>query len=329
MRLDSRIKTLLGGASAIGLLVALTASGSAAAATKSAVTPNCTPATNIEGIIDDSGSMALNDSQRNRAGLIQSIAFFNPDKTMGAVEFGSTADNVFGPFLVGPSNGPNMAMITNNLNIIQADNGGTDYDVAFDLANHVNMQANARIFLSDGEPNFTPNASLWQNPKIPAYVVGFGSADFTVLNQIASETGGPVPAFAITSQNDILNKAMIINARLNCLPDPGILAKSFARPGQTKGVGLTPDGNSAEILISSAGEGDVFKASGFTQGGGGLKKGSADIAKKRSHVRVSSIRGSNYLALNLSGLRSGKPLHFQLKAKRISGPESVSIAIIQ
>ena len=288
-----------------------------------AVLPNCVTAKNIEGIIDDSGSMALNDSDRNRAGLIQTIAFFNQDKTMGAVEFGSDADNLFGPEPVGP----NLVGITSSLNAIQADNGGTDYDAAFTLANSLNPSANARIFLSDGEPNFPPNPALWQNPKIPAYVVGFGSADFTVLNQIASDTGGPAP-LAITSQNDILNKAMIINARLNCLPDPVIQTKSYSRSGQTKSVGLTPADGSSDVLISWQNPGEVFKASAFTQGNGGAKKGSASVAKKRSHVRVSANRGSNFIALHLSGVRSGKRLKFQLKAKSLAGPETVSIATI-
>ena len=303
------------------LIVGLASGSGAAAATKSAGT--CTPAKNIEGIIDDSGSMALNDSERNRAGLIQTIAFFNQDKTMGAVEFGSDADNLFGPEPVGP----NLAAITGSLNAIQADNGGTDYDAAFTLANALNPGANARIFLSDGEPNTDPNPALWTTPKIPAYVVGFGSADFTVLNQIASDTGGP-PPFAITSQNDILNKAMIINARLNCLPDPVIGSKSFAHSGQTKGAGLTPAGTSAEVLISWGNPGQVFKAFGFTQGNGGAKKGSASAAKKGGHVGVRANRGSNFIALDLTGLKPGKRLKFRLRAKTLSGPQAVSIATI-
>jgi von Willebrand factor type A domain-containing protein len=321
---------LKGSAAAIAiagsLALLLTAGAGSAGA---AVIPNCVAAQNVEGIIDDSGSMALNDSDRNRAGLMQTIAFFNPDKTMGAVEFGSDADNLFGPFQVGPSNGANFATILSSLNLIQADNGGTDYDTAFTLANAQNPNANARIFLSDGEPNFDPNPALWTNPKIPAYVVGFGSADFTVLNQIASDTGGPTPAFSITSQNDILNKAMIINARINCQTDPVIQTKSFARPGQTKVVSFKPSGNSAQVLLSWPDVGQVFKAFAFTQGKGGARKGVASAAKKGSHVRTTVNKGSNFIALNLTGLRSGKNVKFRLKAKKLSGGQSVSAAVVQ
>jgi hypothetical protein len=316
---------LKGSASALAVAATLALLITAGAGSAGAsVVPNCAPAQNVEGIIDDSGSMAFNDSDRNRAGLMQTLAFFNPGKTMGAVEFGSDADNLFGPFTVGP----NFAAIVGSLNLIQADNGGTDYDVAFSLANSVNPSADARIFLSDGEPNFDPNPSLWQNPKIPAYVVGFGSADFTILNQIARETGGPTPAFSITSQNDILNKAMIINARINCQTDPNILTRAFTRPNQTKAIGFKPDGPSAQVLISWSDVGDVFKALGFTQGKSGARK-RVFSAAKRSHVRATVNKGTNYIALNLTGLRPGKTVKFQVKAKRLSGPESVSAAVIQ
>ena len=57
----------------------------------------------------------------------------------------------------------------------------------------------ARIFLSDGAPNFDPDPAVWKVPPIKAYVVGFGSVDPVVLNQIAADTGGPATVSTATA----------------------------------------------------------------------------------------------------------------------------------
>jgi hypothetical protein len=85
----------------------LAAPGSAApVATKASA---CTPATNIEAIVDDSGSMAVTDANRLRVqGLNLLIDTLSPGTTLGAVEFGGaffenepSADTVFAPEPVG------------------------------------------------------------------------------------------------------------------------------------------------------------------------------------------------------------------------------------
>src|SRR5918996_2386846 len=197
MHLDSRLKAAAAVAASAGLLAALLAGGGAASAGAEPL-PNCTPATNIQGIIDDSGSMAGNDPDNYRADLLEAIAFFNKGKTMGATLFGSDASQLFGPFQIGP----NFGAIRNALSTVDSNGGGTDYDAGFSVANAQNPNANARIFLSDGRPGGDPDPNLWRNPGIKAYVVGFGSADFTILNQIASETGGPVP-FSIENASQL------------------------------------------------------------------------------------------------------------------------------
>jgi hypothetical protein len=302
-------------ASTLAALAALTVGSATAGA---AVIPNCVPKTNIEGIIDDSGSMAGNDSNNYRADLLEAIAFFNPDRTMGAVVFGSGASNLFGPFLVGP----NFALIQSQLNLIASTSGGTDYDAAFTQANMHNPSANARIFLSDGQPNSPPNSNLWKSPKIPAYVVGFGTADFAVLNQIATETGGPSP-FSITNSSQLRTVGQIINARINCETDPILVERQFGKQGQQKTIAFRPDGPTSEVLLSWPDLGNQFRTL-FGRGGG--PKASAAKKKKNRPPNVTSVRGTTYIALNLS--RTGKKVKFKVQAKRLLGSQTVTAAII-
>jgi hypothetical protein len=319
----NRLTKRLAAVSTLAVLVVLTAGAGSSSAQK---IPNCVIAQNVEGIIDDSGSMAINDPNNFRADLMEALAFFNQGKTMGVTTFGTDAQVLFGPFAVGP----NFNAIKAALATINSNAGGTDYDAAFSVANASNPSASARIFLSDGEPNFAPNPDLWRSPPTKAYVVGFGSADFAVLNQIAADTGGPAP-FSIENSSQLRTVAQVLNARLNCDPDPILVTRTFGKQGQVRGLGFKPDGNSAQVLISWPNVGNVFKAISFQQGGGAGKSATlASIAKKRKGaVKVKSTRGDSYIALNLSKLKPGKKLSFKLRAKRLSGSETVTAAIIR
>jgi von Willebrand factor type A domain len=324
MRLDSRIKAVAAATGAVGLLAVLAVGGSASSA-GAATLPNCTPASNLEAIIDDSGSMAGTDPDRFRADLVDILANFNTGKTMGAVQFGSDATPLFGPVPIGA----NLANIHNALGLIQADDGGTDYEAGFSLANSQNPNANARIFLSDGAPNFDPSPTVWTTPKILTYVVGFGTVDPTVLQKIATDTGGPAP-FNVTNASDLRTVAMIINARINCEPDPTLLTKSLSRVGQAKGLSFVPDGNTAQVVISWPSAASQIAAIAFHQGKGAGPASVATIAKKkkgrRVHTRVT--RGTTYVAIDLSGLRKGA-VRFKIKAKKLAGPTPVTAAIIR
>src|SRR5512138_1981875 len=126
MNIDSRLKSVLGAASAVALLAVLALGGGASGA-GAAQLPNCTVANNLEAIIDDSGSMAITDDQRFRVDMVNILATLNPDKTMGGVEFGSDAV----PLFLAKPIGPNLGAIKSALNAVQADNGGTDYEQGF------------------------------------------------------------------------------------------------------------------------------------------------------------------------------------------------------
>src|SRR3954451_9075657 len=127
-----------------------------------AASSSCTPVTNIEAIIDDSGSMAGTDENRLRVQAMDLlINALDDSTTLGAVEFGSTADSVFAPAPVGP----NAAAMKSALDtLVQADNGGTDYNIAFDTARAANPTAQARIFLTDGGHNAGTYTNTHLNP---------------------------------------------------------------------------------------------------------------------------------------------------------------------
>jgi hypothetical protein len=318
MHLDSRLKALVGAVSAVGLLAALALGGTSGAG--AAPLPNCTVANNLEAIIDDSGSMSVTDDQRFRVDMVNILATLNPDKEMGAVEFGSDAVPLF---LANPI-GPNLGVIKSALNAVQADNGGTDYDQGFTVANAQNPTANARVFLSDGEPNSAPDPNLWKSPNIKSYVVGFGTVDPAVLNQIAADTGGPAP-FNVTNTAQLRTVAAIINARINCEPDPIQITKTL-KSGQVKGLSFAADGNTAQIVTSWT-PGSKIQVFGFTQGGGGHSSAIAQSAKKRGgNIKAKQSRGASYTVINLSHVHKGR-VRFKIKAKKAIGKVPVTTAI--
>jgi hypothetical protein len=318
MHLDSRIKALAGTVSAVVLLAALAMGGTSSAG--AATLPNCTTANNLEAIIDDSGSMSITDDQRFRVDMVNILAALNPDKSMGGVEFGSDAVPLF---LASPI-GPNLNTIKSALNAVQADNGGTDYEQGFTVANSQNPSANARIFLSDGAPNFDPDPNVWKSPNIKTYVVGFGQVDPVVLNQIAADTGGPSP-FNVTNTAQLRTVAAIVNARINCEPDPIQITKTL-KPGQVKGLSFAADGSTAQVVTSWT-PGSKIQVFGFTQGGGGHASAIAQSAKKRGgNIKAKQSRGSSYTVINLSHIHKGR-VRFKIRAKKATGKVSVTTAI--
>src|SRR2546423_7817416 len=137
----------------------------------------CARATNIEAIIDDSGSMAVTDSNRLRVqGLDLLINTLNAGTLLGAVEFGSgifstpAADTVFKPEAIGANAAAMKAALDQK---IHADNGSTDYNAAFAQSDADDPTANARIFLTDGAHNQGTYNNGHLVHKVPTYVVGF------------------------------------------------------------------------------------------------------------------------------------------------------------
>jgi hypothetical protein len=330
MHLDSRIKALLGAASAVALLVGVTAGGGAAsAATKSAGA--CTPATNIEAIIDDSGSMDFTDPGKFRTTLLDAFAALqqNQGKILGGVEFGDTADVLFAP---APIPGVVPAMDA-SFPMVNADNGSTDYNLAFQFAHDSNPQANGRIFLSDGEHNAGTYNNGHASPPIKTDTVGFGATDPTLLNQIASDTHGT--AFNLNSSSQVPAVAAGITADMNCKAPPVTFTDAFSHQGQLSPVhSVKATGSTADILETWDNPAAILDVIGISSSGGKGSKASASslasTAKKRGgKVKVTRKAGKGFLTLHLRGLKRGSKIKFRVKAKTLAGSTTGTASVIR
>jgi hypothetical protein len=211
--------------------------------------PNCTPKSNVEAIFDDSGSMAGTDPNKLRRDALISIinARQNSGKTLGAVEFGSSAKPIFAPGNVGAQRAAMVAAITA---AIQDDEGSTNYNAGFALAGQQNPNATARIFLTDGDHNVGPYAG-GHAPGPPTYVIGFSNiGDQARLQEIATSTGGAY--FPNVTAGNLTQTLTDINAALNCQTAPQRFVDQFTAPNQVKAHALrVPSGTQSYDLVMS------------------------------------------------------------------------------
>jgi hypothetical protein len=161
--------------------------------------PGCTPATDVAAIVDDSGSMELNDPLNIRRSALE-LLITKPSaqgRTLGAVEFGGEAGPLFSPGVVSA----NAAGMLGSLAALQNDGYDfsgeeTDYNSAFRASAEEQPAANARIFLTDGGHN----VGLYENGHLGGprtYVIGLnigpageGNSEADLLGKIAADTGG-------------------------------------------------------------------------------------------------------------------------------------------
>jgi von Willebrand factor type A domain len=296
----------LGLAAAAATLLALTGSVPAASAA-------CTSRKNVEAIIDDSGSMSGTDSNNLRSAGLKLIMSTpgNEGKTLGAIEFGDTADSVFNP---GPI-GSNRTAFSQALdNAIHADNGGTNYNAAFDLAKTHDPTADARLFLTDGGHNSGDYLNGHQGGP-PTYTIGLGfilGSDETRLKTIASETGG---IYRKAEDDTQLQAAMNdVNAKINCLPAPVRVTDTFRKKGsKTHKLAVAKGIRSIQFALSWGSPNDKFTIGRFR-----LRQGKklVGIAKARK-LKVKKRSGKTFVTLKLSGLKRGK-LSYRVTAKRVT-----------
>jgi hypothetical protein len=315
-------------AGAAGLIAAAPA-GAAPVAQASA----CTPATNIEAIVDDSGSMAITDANRLRVQAMDLlINALDPSTQLGAVEFGSGlfetpgADTVFAPEPVGA----NAAAMKSALDQkIQADNGATDYNAAFAQSDTDNPGADARIFLTDGGHDIGTYNEGHLAHGVPTYVVGFGGItspeDQARLKKIASDTGGSY--FPLKDSSGLQAVMDSIEAALTCQTPP-VQFSDQLKEGQSKlhSVAIGGSTKSIQIALTWASPLDKFKISGLQLIG---KKGVLAIAprpqRKPGKLQVTRSASSTFIVLKVSHLRKGR-LRFSVKAAKVaSGAPEVAL----
>lgn len=328
-----RIAALAGTGGVAALVSALALAPGAPAAPTALAAADCTPVSNIEAIIDDSGSMSLTDADRLRVAALQLLIDTpgNEKITLGAVEFGGSfgfpgeppaADTVFPPEAIGPNAAAMKAAMKDK---IRADNGLTDYNSAFAHAQADNPSAKARIFLTDGGHDAGDYTNGHRGGP-PTYVIGFSGATFGEngdrLRTIASETGGR--AFLQTDDTNLQSVMNEIGTTLTCQSPPKAFRDAFAKVGQarTHAVSLASRARTAQLTLSWSSPLDRFAIGQVRI----VKRGRViAVASRKRHLRLTTRHGDTFLVVKVANLTAGK-LQFKVRATRIgSGAPSVSL----
>jgi hypothetical protein len=291
----------------------------AAAPSVGAQAPACTPRTIVEAISDDSGSMSSTDFDRLRLRGLNLFIDTNPSKTLGVIEFGSDAAQIFAPAVIS-SNAANMKNVLDART--QADDGATNYNAAFALARTENPNAQAWIFLTDGGHN----VDEYMNGHVggpPTFVIGFGSGlspeDHARLAQIAADTGGRF--YQQTDASKLQAVFNEISAALDCRAAPKTFTDTFTRVGQQKrhslripnfARGLARPPRVIELVTTWS-----AATSRFT-----IPRKSIQIVRNGKVVasrslRVKRVNGETFAIVRIRNVVRGK-LVFKVKAVRLS-----------
>jgi hypothetical protein len=319
------------GASALAGALALVpgaSAGSGGAPAQAAAA--CTPVTNIEAIVDDSGSMAGTDPDKLRVSALNLLIGTpgNEKITLGAVEFGgsflsstSAAGTVFPPQPIGPNAAAMRAALAQK---IDADNGLTDYNAAFAQAQADNPNARARIFLTDGANTVGTYANGHRGGP-PTYVIGFGTAtsgsDGQRLQQIADETHG-----RYFPQTDASNLQAVMNevgTTLTCQSPPVRFTDAFGPGSHGKGhaVAVGRSSRSVQLTLTWSSALDKFTLSRLRI----VRNHRVVAAARVRHLRLKVRRGPTFLIVKATGLTRGS-LRFTVKPTHLgSGTPSVSL----
>ena len=312
-----------------GSSTASTATGSAA----------CTPKTNVEAIIDDSGSMTSTDPNKLRVQAVDLLTETLPSTTtLGAVEFGSgieaipgifegtpAAFTVFPPEPVGANAAAMQESLKNNIN---ADDGGTDYNSAFAKADADNLTAQARIFLTDGGHNVGTYNEAHLAHNVPTYVIGFGGVELPEdkerLKKIAADTGGKL--YLLEGSETIQAVINSIGAELTCKTPPRTFTDELSQ-GQsvTHKITIGAKTHLLEVTLTWANPGDLFKLGGLKiESKGQTVATLSRPTRKRPAPKPTKLKvttkasSSTYTVLRIGHLKPGT-LKFAVKGAKVAG----------
>jgi hypothetical protein len=291
----------------------------------------CAAATNIEAIIDDSGSMSFTDSSTLRVkGLKLLINTLSSGTSLGAVEFGGSfssstpsADTVFKPEAVGPNAAAMGAALDSK---IMADNGGTDYNAAFAQSDADNPAAQARIFLTDGGHNVGTYNNGHLTHRVPTYVIGFSSGVSDPqaqqrLQTIASDTGGQF--FALTDSSQLQSVMNSIGAAITCQTPPQSFVDQLKQgAAKTHSATIGAGTKSIQIALTWSSPLDRFTISNLRLVNHG--RTIAKAARKVRKLTVKTASSPTFTVLKVSGLTRGK-LTFKVKATTITSLPQVTL----
>jgi hypothetical protein len=288
----------------------------------------CVERTNIEAIVDDSGSMGDTDpNELRRTGMELFIRTQNNStRTLGAVEFGSTAATVFAPGSIGQQA---TAMINALRSAIAHDNDGTDYNEGFGQAKADNPNADARIFLTDGGHN----EGAYQDghkPGPPTYVVGLGIGEPKTspaadrLDRIATETGGRY--FADVAKVGIQAVFNTISSIVGCRPLPApIELPEYTRDGQTESrqYGPSDSAMAVSLVLNWEDPANTFRVADVAavdaQG-----RSLATLSGESGGPRLASERftGSNFDSLTVGSVSGQEGLSIDVRGSDVTRPEA-------
>jgi hypothetical protein len=280
----------------------------------------CTPKSNLEAIVDDSGSMSYSDPNDLRIGAMELLIDTqgNEKRTLGAVEFGSAANALFGPGPIGQNAAGYKAALKASL---IEDGGGTDYNAAFAAAGAHNPTATARIFLTDGEHTAVDPYANGHQGGPPTYVIGLGTGGTgspfdALLERIAKETGG---LYRRADDAGALQAAMFdLNSAIACQTPPKRFADTFSKVGKPEAHTVTIPSriNAAQFALSWTNTADKFTIGSFRV----IRHGKVVARSARVRkLKVSRRRGATFTTVRVTGLVPGK-LRFSVKATRLSAP---------
>jgi hypothetical protein len=327
----------------------------------------CVASKNIEAVIDDSGSMSGTDPGRLRERALEMILAKprNEGKVLGAEEFGDPdADVLIPPRPILPAGDKQNAKLLADLDrLIQADNGGTDYNLAFGSLADANPGASARIFLTDGAHNAGEYRDLHRGGP-PTFVIGLSigrkGPDAERLQRIADETKGRYfPAATGATLPPILDA---IDSRLNC----DLSLDHYVEPAitddeqQTEETDLDEDAYSADLSVSwddpndgfEIDEIDLLDDSGSSGEAAGAQSAATRVVARVSGRRIkqafvtqgkgvnrhvihagkltlTGVRGRSYLALRVRGVHGAQKLRVKVRARKVRGTARLSTHVTQ
>ncbi len=305
------------------------------------VAAGCKAATRVELIIDDSGSMSGTDPKNLRGDAVRLLLAKprNVGRTLGAVEFGSLGGELFPPQVIADP-AQDRAQRDELFSVLErtvlADNGGTDYNAGFAAAVSALPDADARIFLTDGEHN-TGKYENGHRRGPRTFVVGLGvgrnGEGAARLERIARETGAAYyPSLTSKRLQPVLNQ---IDSRLNCDVDLDLFVDNLEDEdvGDPNEVELDEDTESVDLAVSWEEDDDVVTPGDVDLLGAGgkvLATVSARAQRKAlqaggrpvrlaSGVTLLGTRAQTFYALRLTGVGRYRSLRVRTATRRISG----------
>jgi hypothetical protein len=319
-------------------------------------TRSCTPAKDVAAIIDDSGSMEENDPLDIRSAAMQ-LLIAEPggqDRTLGAVEFGSEAGPLFAPEPIARGEA-NMLQSLGYLNDDGYAETGvqTNYNAAFFASGLNQPDADARIFLTDGQHDVGEYENGHQGgPR--TYVIGLnigpsgdGEEGADLLGRIAAETGGAYyplkrhPGDDASIQTGRLQPVFnSIDAKLECQIAPSQATRTLAKVGApARSVGGRFLGNpGVQIVVSWTVPGAEIGLSGASvrNPNGGLVANLAGKAPTsrhhhRSHpieqLQTSTVTGATFRTVTIARPKHGSTISIRVAGVELPEPTVVTIQV--